>query len=118
MYTTYMCVYIYIYIHRRTFHVRDPGDCLPPPDPGRHAFAVSQRISLLFQSDKGFFTTPLSKDFFTIPVRQRILYFSSLKGLLHYPSPTKDSLFVLSQRTSFLSQSDNGFFIFPLSKDF
>ena len=35
---------------------------------------LSQRTSLLFQSDKGFFTTPLSKDFFTVPVRQRVLY--------------------------------------------
>ena len=31
----------------------------------------SQRISLLFQSGRGFFTIPLSRDFFTIPVRQR-----------------------------------------------
>ena len=35
---------------------------------------LSQRISLLSQSDKGFFISPLSEDFFTTPVRERILY--------------------------------------------
>ena len=52
---------------------------------------ISQRIYSLFQSDRGIFIIPLSEDFFTILVRQRILYYSSLRGFLHYSSPTKDS---------------------------
>ena len=79
---------------------------------------LSQRISSLFQPDKGLLTIPLSKDFFTIPVRRRMLYYSSLKGFLHYSSPTKDSWLLLSQRISLLFQSDKGLLTTPLSKDF
>ena len=35
-------------------------------------------------------------DLFTIPVRQRILYYSSLEGFLYYSSPTKYYLLFLS----------------------
>ena len=51
---------------------------------------LSQRISLIFQSFKGFFTTPLTKGLFAIPIRQRIIYFSSHKIVRYYSSPTKD----------------------------
>ena len=49
---------------------------------------------------------PRSKDFCIIPIRPRILYYSSFKGFLYYPNPTKDSLLLLSRRISllFLSQ--------------
>ena len=96
---------------------------------GRGFFAISlSKDSLLFRSGKGFFIIPLPEDFFTIPVRQRILYYfslkgflyysslkgflyySSLKGFLYYTSPTKDSLLLLSQRISLLFQSGKGFF--------
>ena len=55
---------------------------------------LSQRISLLFRSDAGFFTIHFSKDFLTIPIRQRILYYSSLKGFVYYSRPTKDSFLI------------------------
>ena len=55
---------------------------------------------LLYQSDKGFFTVPLST------------------GFLYYSSPTEDSVLFLSQGISLLFQSGNGFFTIPLSKDF
>ena len=74
---------------------------------------LSQRISLLFQSDKGFFTIPLSKDFFTIPVRQRI-YYSSHKGFLYYSSPTEDSLLFLSLKGFLYYYSLKGFFTIPV----
>ena len=63
---------------------------------------------ILLKSDKGFFTIPLSTDFFTIPVWQRVLYHPSLKGLLYYSSPTKDSLlFLVDERgTHGLSRTD------------
>ena len=35
---------------------------------------LAQRTSVLFQSDRGLFTIPLSEDLFIIRVRQRILY--------------------------------------------
>ena len=79
---------------------------------------LSQRISLLFQSDKGFFTVPLSEDFFTIPIRQRILHYHFLKGFLYYSNPTADSLLFLSQRIALLFQSDKGFVTIIFSKDF
>ena len=53
-----------------------------------------------------------------IPVRQRILYYSSLKGFLYYASPTKDYLLFLSQMVSLRFQSDKELFTIPLSKDF
>ena len=80
---------------------------------------VRQQIPLLFQSDKGFlyYSGPtkdsvlflshriplllLSRDSFTIRVRQGILYYSSLKGFLYYSGPTK--------QIPLLFQSDKGF---------
>ena len=91
------------------------------------------------------FIIPLSKDFFNIPIRQRILYYSSLIGFLYYSSlkgflsysnpteiysdpslewvlydssPTEDTLLFLSQVTPVLFESDKGFFTTPLSRDF
>ena len=69
---------------------------------------------------------PLPKDFFTIPIRQRILYRSSLKGFLYYSSlkgfftaPLSKHFFTIPlSRTFLLFQSDRGFFTAPLSKDF
>ena len=49
---------------------------------------------------------PLSRDFLIIPIRQRILYYSSHRGFLYYSNPTEDSLLFLSQRISLLFQSD------------
>ena len=63
---------------------------------------LSQRMSSLLQSDRGFFIIPLSKDFFSIQVRQRIRYYSSLGGFLYYSIPTEDSLLFLSLRISLL----------------
>ena len=63
---------------------------------------LTQRISSAFHFDKGFCIIPLSKDFFIIPIRQKILYYSSLKGILYYSSPTHDSLSFLSQSNSLL----------------
>ena len=72
------------------------------------------KYCLLFQSGKRFLIFPLSKDLFTISARQRILYYSSLRGFLHYSNPTRDSLSFLSQRFSSLFQSGKRFFTIPL----
>ena len=77
-----------------------------------------QRSSLLFQSGKGFFITPLSKYLLTIPVRRGILYYSSLKGILQLSHQTNYCLLLLSHRISSLFQSAKGFFIIHFSQDF
>ena len=59
---------------------------------------------------------PLTKEFFTIPVRQRILYYVFLKGFLHSSSTTTHCLLLLSQHMFLLFQSDQGFFTIPLTK--
>ena len=117
VYYIHVCIYIYIYIVGPfTCEILVIASLLltlaGTPLPSHKGFLyyssptkdslllLSRRTSSLSQSDKGFFIFPLSKDFFTIPVRQRILYLSSLKGLLFYPSPTMDSLFFLSQKIS------------------
>ena len=66
--------------------------------PIHYLVLLSQRISLLFQASRGFFTFSLSQELFIVPVRQPIIYYASLKGFLHYSNPT-------------------GFFIIPLPKD-
>ena len=88
----------------------------------------SREISSLFKSDKRFVIIPLSKGIFTIPIRQTIICYSSRKDsltipirqkicydpspnkFLYYSSPTKDYLLLLSQKTSLLFQSGEGFF--------
>ena len=47
---------------------------------------------------EGFFTIPLSKDLLILPVRRRILHYSSLKGLLDFSSPTKSRVVSLRMR--------------------
>ena len=106
------------------------------PNPTKDSlFALSRMIALLFQSDKEvimilitkdlifqsgnrFIIIPLSHGCFTIPIRQRILHYSSLTGFLHYSNPTRDSLLFLSQEICSIFQSDKGFFIIALSKRF
>ena len=103
--------------------------CTPPPlgwtSPARHAGCVCQllRRPLLPESSRSsgrqqicYYASP--KDFFTIPVRQRILYYSSHKGFLYYSSPTKNYLLFLSHIISLVFQSDKGFFIIPLKGSF
>ena len=74
------------------------GFLYDPSPTKNYILLLSQRISLLFQSDRGLVTSPLSNICFISPVRQRILYYSSLKGFLQYSGPTKDSVLFLSQR--------------------
>ena len=70
---------------------------------------------------------PLSKDFFTIPVRQRIVYcsslkgfldYSSLKGFLYYSGPTQDFFTIPLSKDFFTAPLSGEFFTIPLSKDF
>ena len=117
------------------FLLSDKGSLYYPSPTRDSLLPLSHKIPSLFQVGKRFFIIILSEDFFTIPVRQTILryaslkdsctipvrqtilYHSSLTGFLQYSSPTKDSVLFLSQRISSVFHSDKGFFVIPLSKD-
>ena len=76
---------LYINKRKRSLLPSDKGFLYYPSPTKDSVLFLPHRISLLSQSDKGFFTIPLPMVFFTIPVRQRILYYSSLKGFFTIP---------------------------------
>ena len=69
--------------------------------------SLSQGISLLFQSDRGFFTIPLSKDFVIIPVRQDSSLFVSQGIYLLFQSDKNIHYCTFSRRISLLFQPDS-----------
>ena len=87
--------------------------CFHCPNPTKDSLLhspLSNNHAVLFQSDKGFFIIPITKDPTIIPVRQMVLCYSYHKRLHHY----KYSLLLFSRRVSLLFQSDKRFFAMHL----